>query len=57
MMSELKAKHNEELEQLRTEVTLELRESMEAAHQAEMHQVQVCFKIHNFRGEKNKKPL
>ncbi|XP_043999044.1 pericentrin isoform X2 [Gambusia affinis] len=40
MMSELKAKHNEELEQLRTEVTLELRESMEAAHQAEMHQVQ-----------------
>ncbi|XP_008397956.1 pericentrin isoform X2 [Poecilia reticulata] len=40
MMSELKAKHNEELERLRTEVSLELRESMEAAHQAEMHQVQ-----------------
>uniref|UniRef100_A0A3Q2P6W8 Pericentrin n=1 Tax=Fundulus heteroclitus TaxID=8078 RepID=A0A3Q2P6W8_FUNHE len=38
MMSELAAKHNEELEKLRTEVSLELRESMEAAHQAEMHQ-------------------
>ncbi|XP_021163480.2 pericentrin [Fundulus heteroclitus] len=41
MMSELAAKHNEELEKLRTEVSLELRESMEAAHQAEMHQAQV----------------
>ncbi|KAM4540827.1 pericentrin [Fundulus diaphanus] len=40
MMSELAAKHNEELEKLRTEVSLELRESMEAAHQAEMHQAQ-----------------
>ncbi|MEQ2167761.1 hypothetical protein GOODEAATRI_007305 [Goodea atripinnis] len=40
MVSELTAKHNEELEQLRTEVSLELRESMEAAHQAEMHQAQ-----------------
>ncbi|XP_047200841.1 pericentrin isoform X3 [Girardinichthys multiradiatus] len=40
MVSELTAKHNEELEQLRTELFLELRESMEAAHQAEMHQAQ-----------------
>ncbi|KAK5617014.1 hypothetical protein CRENBAI_016494 [Crenichthys baileyi] len=40
MVSELTAKHNEELEQLRTEVSVELRESMEAAHQAEMHQAQ-----------------
>ncbi|XP_071063370.1 pericentrin isoform X2 [Pseudochaenichthys georgianus] len=42
MLSELSAKHNEELTQLRTEVSLELRESMEAAHQAELlqHQVQ-----------------
>ncbi|KAM4723553.1 pericentrin isoform 2-T2 [Anableps anableps] len=40
MTSELKAKHIEELEQLRAEVSLELRESMEAAHQAEMHQAQ-----------------
>ncbi|XP_041827485.1 pericentrin isoform X2 [Melanotaenia boesemani] len=40
MISELTAKHNEELDQLRTEVSLELRESMEIAHQAEMHQAQ-----------------
>ncbi|XP_015248198.1 PREDICTED: pericentrin-like isoform X1 [Cyprinodon variegatus] len=40
MMSELTAKHNQELEQLRTEVSLELRESFEAAHQAEMQEVQ-----------------
>uniref|UniRef100_A0A3B5M5U7 ELK domain-containing protein n=1 Tax=Xiphophorus couchianus TaxID=32473 RepID=A0A3B5M5U7_9TELE len=45
VMSELKAKHNEELEQLRTEVTLELRESMEAAHQAEMHQVLTLYTL------------
>ncbi|KAK5857626.1 hypothetical protein PBY51_010856 [Eleginops maclovinus] len=41
MLSELSAKHNEELTQLRTEVSLELRESMEAAHQAELQQAQV----------------
>ncbi|KAL3049416.1 hypothetical protein OYC64_008804 [Pagothenia borchgrevinki] len=41
MLSELSAKHNEELTQLRTEVSLELRESMEAAHQAELQQDQV----------------
>ncbi|XP_047466343.1 pericentrin [Mugil cephalus] len=40
MISELNAKHNEETNQLRTEVSLELRESMEAAHQAELQQVQ-----------------
>uniref|UniRef100_A0A3Q3AKC5 Pericentrin n=1 Tax=Kryptolebias marmoratus TaxID=37003 RepID=A0A3Q3AKC5_KRYMA len=40
MISELAAKHNEELDQLRTEVSLELRESMEAAHQAELQQAQ-----------------
>uniref|UniRef100_A0A3B3YRD9 Pericentrin/AKAP-450 centrosomal targeting domain-containing protein n=1 Tax=Poecilia mexicana TaxID=48701 RepID=A0A3B3YRD9_9TELE len=49
MMSELKAKHNEELEQLRTEVTLELRESMEAAHQAEMHQTQRSMELEALR--------
>lgn len=37
MVSELTAKHNEEISQLRTE----LRESMEAAHQAELEQAQV----------------
>ncbi|XP_062295952.1 pericentrin isoform X3 [Scomber scombrus] len=40
MMSELVAKHNEEISQLRTALSLELRESMEAAHQAELQQVQ-----------------
>lgn len=45
MASQLKAKHDEELEKLRREVTLELRESMEAAHQAEMHQAQVHLPI------------
>lgn len=43
MISELTAKHIEELSQLRTEVSLELRESMEAAHQAELQQVQVHY--------------
>ncbi|XP_074517499.1 pericentrin isoform X3 [Sebastes fasciatus] len=41
MVSELTAKHNEELSRLKTEVSLELRESMEAAHQAELQQAQV----------------
>ncbi|XP_029316030.1 LOW QUALITY PROTEIN: pericentrin [Cottoperca gobio] len=41
MVSELSAEHNEELALLRTEVSLELRESMEAAHQAELQQAQV----------------
>ncbi|KAM4541725.1 pericentrin isoform 3-T3 [Odontesthes bonariensis] len=40
MILELTAKHNEELNQLKTEVSLELRESMEAAHQAELLQAQ-----------------
>ncbi|XP_063356217.1 pericentrin isoform X2 [Pelmatolapia mariae] len=40
MISELSAKHNEVVSQLKTEVSLELRESMEAAHQAELQQVQ-----------------
>ncbi|KAM9707457.1 pericentrin isoform 3-T3 [Menidia menidia] len=40
MMQELTAKHNEELDQLRTEVSMELRESMEVAHQAELEQAQ-----------------
>ncbi|RVE57390.1 hypothetical protein OJAV_G00215690 [Oryzias javanicus] len=39
--SELTAKHKEELNLLRAEVSLELRESMEAAHQAELQQIQV----------------
>lgn len=43
MMSELVAKHNEEISQLRTALSLELRESMEAAHQAELQQVQVYY--------------
>ncbi|KAM7376064.1 hypothetical protein PAMP_005812 [Pampus punctatissimus] len=38
MVSDLVAKHNEELGQLRTELSLELRETMEAAHQAELAQ-------------------
>lgn len=41
MILELTAKHNEELDQLRAEVSLELRESLEAAHQAELQQAQV----------------
>ncbi|XP_068436282.1 pericentrin [Clinocottus analis] len=41
MVSELTAKHNEELSHLKMEVSLELRESMEAAHQAELQQAQV----------------
>lgn len=41
MVSELTAKHNEELSQLKIELSLELRESMEAAHQVELQQVQV----------------
>lgn len=41
MISDVTAKHNEDLGQLRTEVSLELRESMEAAHQAELQQAQV----------------
>ncbi|XP_026170864.1 pericentrin isoform X4 [Mastacembelus armatus] len=40
MVSELTVKHNEELCQLRTELSLELRDSMEAAHQAELQQAQ-----------------
>lgn len=43
MISELSAKHNEFVSQLKTEVSLELRESMEAAHQAELQQVQVYY--------------
>ncbi|XP_023807688.1 A-kinase anchor protein 9-like isoform X2 [Oryzias latipes] len=41
VISELTAKNKEELNQLRAEVSLELRESMEAAHQAELQQIQV----------------
>ncbi|XP_068574033.1 pericentrin isoform X2 [Cebidichthys violaceus] len=41
MVSELTANHGEELSHLRMEVSLELRESMEAAHQAELQQAQV----------------
>lgn len=41
MVSELTVKHSEELSQLKTELSLELRESMEAAHQAELQQAQV----------------
>uniref|UniRef100_A0A3Q3K048 ELK domain-containing protein n=1 Tax=Monopterus albus TaxID=43700 RepID=A0A3Q3K048_MONAL len=40
MVSELTIKHSEELSQLRTELSQELRESMEAAHQAELQQAQ-----------------
>ncbi|XP_028995899.1 pericentrin isoform X2 [Betta splendens] len=40
MLLELTVKHDEELSQLRTELSLELRESMEAAHQAELQQAQ-----------------
>lgn len=41
MISELNAKHNEEL----CVIEAELRESLEAAHQAEMQQLRVCFCI------------
>lgn len=41
MISALTAKHKEELDQLRTEVSLELRDSMEVAHQHELQQAQV----------------
>ncbi|XP_062413118.1 pericentrin isoform X11 [Pungitius pungitius] len=41
MVSELTAEHNEELGHLRMEVSLELRESMEAAHQTELQQALV----------------
>ncbi|XP_061824099.2 pericentrin isoform X2 [Nerophis lumbriciformis] len=40
MLSELNAQHDEALRQLKTEVCLELRESLEAAHQAELEQAQ-----------------
>ncbi|KAM6912231.1 pericentrin [Xenentodon cancila] len=40
MISELTDKHNKELDTLRREVSLELRDSMEAAHQAELQQAQ-----------------
>ncbi|KAM6968416.1 pericentrin [Tautogolabrus adspersus] len=40
MISELTVKHNEELSQLRTELSMEMRESLEAAHQAELQQAQ-----------------
>ncbi|XP_078031283.1 pericentrin isoform X3 [Epinephelus lanceolatus] len=49
MISELTAKHIEELSQLRTEVSLELRESMEAAHQAELQQVQKTSELETLR--------
>ncbi|XP_074547801.1 pericentrin [Halichoeres trimaculatus] len=41
MISELTAKHNEELNRLRSELSVELRESLEAAHQAELQQAKV----------------
>lgn len=41
VVSELSVKHSEELSRLKTELSLELRESMEAAHQAEVQQLQV----------------
>ncbi|XP_034381587.1 pericentrin isoform X4 [Cyclopterus lumpus] len=41
MVSELTAKHNEELSHLKMEMSLEQRENMEAAHQAELQQAQV----------------
>ncbi|XP_058471141.1 pericentrin [Solea solea] len=40
VVSALTIKHSEELSQLKTERSLELRESLEAAHQAELQQVQ-----------------
>ncbi|CAB1421716.1 unnamed protein product [Pleuronectes platessa] len=40
VVSELSVKHSEELSQLKTELSLELRESLEAAHQAELQQAQ-----------------
>ncbi|XP_047193520.1 pericentrin isoform X4 [Scophthalmus maximus] len=39
-LSELTVKHSEELSQLNTELSLELRESLEAAHQAELQHAQ-----------------
>jgi len=41
MLSELCAKHGEELSQLRLMLTSDLRDSMDAAHQAELQQAQV----------------
>lgn len=43
VMSELTVKHSEELCRLKSELSLELRESMEAAHQAEVQQLQVYY--------------
>lgn len=40
MMAELTTRHEEALDKLQTELSLELRESMETAHQAEMQQAQ-----------------
>ncbi|KAM9354836.1 pericentrin [Pholidichthys leucotaenia] len=40
MVTELNAKHEEVVGRLRTEVSLELRESLEAAHQVELQQTQ-----------------
>lgn len=42
MISELNAKHSEEL----SEMKAELRESLEAAHLAELQELQVCCCIH-----------
>lgn len=42
MISELNAKHSEEL----SEMKAELRESLEAAHQAELQQLRVCYPIY-----------
>ncbi|XP_041668237.1 pericentrin isoform X2 [Cheilinus undulatus] len=41
MVSELTVKHNQELSQLRTELSTELKESLETAHQAELQHAQV----------------
>uniref|UniRef100_A0A3B3ZBW4 ELK domain-containing protein n=1 Tax=Periophthalmus magnuspinnatus TaxID=409849 RepID=A0A3B3ZBW4_9GOBI len=49
MMAELTSRHTEEMDHLRTEVTLELRESMEAAHQAEMDQAQKMLELEALR--------
>lgn len=58
MISELSAKHNEVVSQLKTEVSLELRESMEAAHQAELQQVQVyCMQMHKPKHYSFSQPL
>lgn len=42
MISELNAKYSEEL----SEMKAELRESLEAAHQAELQQLRVCYPIY-----------